>query len=144
MARALLALGIALVLAVPAAGLGAAPAGVEARMVVGAGSPADALAVAARIRSAGGRVDPIPRIGGMEVSTGDPEALRRLLRGDRRVRFVEPVLMRHLSAEFAEAVDPDTGRPFDWAYDAVRAAAASSRWAVDRAWGWRCWTAASM
>jgi subtilisin family serine protease len=121
MARALLALGVALVLAVPVAGLGAAPAGVEARMVVGAGSPADALAVAARIRSVGGRVDPIPRIGGMEVSTDDPEALRRLLRGDRRVRFVEPVLMRHLSAEFAEAVDPDTGRPFDWAYDAVRA-----------------------
>ena len=55
----------------------------------------------------------------MEVSTGDPEALRGLLRGDRRVAFVEPVLTRHLSAEFAEAVDPDTGRPFDWAYDAV-------------------------
>ena len=121
MVRALLALGVVLVLAVPAAGLGAAPAGVEARMVVGASSPAQARAVAARIRSAGGQVDPIPRIGGMEVSTGDPEALRRLLRGDRRVEFVEPLLMRHLSAEFAEAVDPDTGRPFDWAYDAVRA-----------------------
>ena len=125
MARALLALGVALVLAVPAAGLGAAPAGVEARMVVGTGSPSEANAVAARIRSAGGRVDPIPRIGGMEVSTEDPQALRRLLRGDRRVRFLEPVLMRHLSAEFAGAVDPDTGRSFDWAYDAVRSSPGS-------------------
>ncbi len=122
MARALLALGVVLVLAVPAARLGAAPASVEARLVVGTGSPAEARAVAARIRSAGGRVDPIPRIGGMEVSTDDPAALRRLLRGDRRVDFLEPVLTRHLSAEPAQDIDPDSGRPFDWAYPAVNAA----------------------
>lgn len=122
MVRALTALGVLLVSAIPATGLGAEPASVEARVVVGTGSPADARAVAARIRSAGGEVDPIPRIGGMEVSTDDPAALRRLLRGDRRVDFLEPVLTRHLSAEFAEGTDPDTGRPFGWAYDAVNPA----------------------
>jgi subtilisin family serine protease len=121
MVRALLALGVVLVLSAPAAGLGAAPASVEARLVVGTGSPAQARAVASRIRSAGGRVDPIPRIGGMEVFTDDPAALRRLLRGDPRVDFLEPVLMRHLSAEPSETIDTDTGRPFDWAYDAVKA-----------------------
>ena len=122
MARALLALAVLLVLAVPAAGLGATPAGAPAQLVVGTGSPAEARAVAARIRSAGGEVDPIPRIGGMAVTTDDPAALRRLLRADRRVDFLEPVLTRHLSAEPAQDIDPDSGRPFGWAYDAVNAA----------------------
>jgi subtilisin family serine protease len=122
MARALLALGVLLVLVLPAAAVAAAPAGVEAQLVVGTGSPGEARAVAARIRAAGGTAEAIPRIGGLEVSTGDPAALRRLLRADRRVRFLEPVLVRHLSAEFSEGTDPDTGRPFGWAYDAVNPA----------------------
>ena len=123
MARALLALGVLLVLAVPAAGLGATPAGAPGPAGGGHGLSGARPAPWPRASgAAGGEVDPIPRIGGMAVTTDDPAALRRLLRADRRVDFLEPVLTRHLSAEPAQDIDPDSGRPFGWAYDAVNAA----------------------
>ena len=94
--------------------------------IVGVRSVREAREVAQPLRAAGLKVHVIPRIGALFVRRAGEAAVRRVLRSDERVRWIEPTRERTLLAEPSARVDPSTGRAFDWAYDAVSAGPAIS------------------
>lgn len=132
MARALTALaalalavsaGAASAVAQPGPGTAAdVPAG-PVRWVVGVRSEVAAGRLAAALEGPAARIERLPHLAALEVLGGDRADVAALIRSDPRVAYVEPLLERRLLAEPAEAIDPETGRPFDWAYDAVNAGA---------------------
>ncbi|HTI32522.1 MAG TPA: S8 family serine peptidase, partial [Miltoncostaea sp.] len=92
--------------------------------IVGLKDSGDITAVAKALRIAGLRVQVLPRIDALFLPRAGAEAVRRVLSGDGRVRWIEPTRERTLLAEPSSALDVSTGRAYDWAYDAVGAGAA--------------------
>jgi subtilisin family serine protease len=126
-ARCRWAVGAALALLVAlAAAVAAAPAHAERippdhGTIVGVREGADADGLARTLRRAGMVSHPLPRIDALLVPRAGAAAVRRVLDDDRRVRWIEATVTRTLMAEPSAAVDPSTGRPYDWAFDAVGA-----------------------
>jgi subtilisin family serine protease len=92
-----------------------------ARVLVGLRRHEDAPAVAARLRGLGLRPRLIDALGALAGRAPSPARLVAALRVDPRVAYVEPDLRLRVSAEPFDAVDPDIGRPYTWAYGAVNA-----------------------
>jgi subtilisin family serine protease len=63
-------------------------------------------------------------IGVLAATVPSGAALDRALRGDSRVAYVERDTRLRLAADPFDAVDPETGIKYTWAYDEVRAAQA--------------------
>jgi subtilisin family serine protease len=95
----------------------AADAGTTA--VVGTGSPQEAQDLAAELRREGLDVRTIPRIGALEVSGDDIDAVRHIVGDDRRVDWIEPNHDRNLFVIGSATVDAETGREYIWAMNAV-------------------------
>jgi subtilisin family serine protease len=103
-----------------------APAG-PVSWVVGTGRSAPSRRLERALADAGALVEPLPGLDALTVSGGRRSDLIQILRDARAVTYIEPQLERRLLAEPAEATDATTGRPFSWAFDAVRAAGGISR-----------------
>jgi subtilisin family serine protease len=99
---------------------GAVPAGPVA-WVVGLRASEPQRRLAASLEAAGASVQAVPRLRALAVSGGRRAEVVEAVDDADRVAYVEPLLSRSLHAEPASATDPATGRPFDWAFDAVRA-----------------------
>ncbi|HWH44784.1 MAG TPA: S8 family serine peptidase, partial [Thermoleophilaceae bacterium] len=56
------------------------------------------------------------------VSARSASALARRFRADPRVSAVEPNRVRRISTDPGDDIDPETGIPFNWAFNEVRAA----------------------
>ena len=112
-----LALGAAAVLALSGAGTAAAA---PSPWVVGLERPGHADELAAQLRASGEPAARLARLGAVAV-TGERAAVLRAATREGGVAYIEPQLPRHLHAEPAEALDLSTGRPCDWAYEAVHA-----------------------
>ena len=96
------------------------PAG-PVRWVVGADDAASAAELQDAFDAAGASVERLPRLDALAVTGGDREAVVDALEDEGGLDYVERDLPRSLHAEPADAVDPATGRPFGWAWGAVRA-----------------------
>ncbi|WP_217915033.1 S8 family peptidase [Miltoncostaea marina] len=107
--------------ATPAPAATPPPAG-PVSWVVGLEAGAPAAAVAHELRAAGARVERIRPLGALVVAGGDRAAVAAALEDAGGVDYVERRLERRLHGEPAQAIDPATGRAFDWAFDAVNAA----------------------
>ena len=92
--------------------------------VVGVVAAGDVSALTERLKAAGLKTRPLPRINAVEVKHTGPGVVRRVLGSDARVKWIEANATRTLLVEPSSAMDPTTGRAFDWAYDAVDAAEA--------------------
>jgi len=90
------------------------------RLLVGVRRHRDLRPIARKLRALGSGVRPLRRLGVIAV-TAAPTRVAALAARDRRIAYVEPDLRLGWRAEPDEEVDPDTGIPFGWAYDAVRA-----------------------
>ena len=112
-----LALGAAAVLALSGAGTAAAA---PSPWIVGLERPGHADELAAQLRASGEPAARLARLGAVAV-TGERAAVLRAATREGGVAYIEPQLPRHLHAEPAEALDPATGRSYDWAYEAVHA-----------------------
>ena len=90
--------------------------------IVGVRTPGDVVDVGRVLRVAGLRAQSLPRIDALFLPRVSADPVRRLLARDGRVRWVEPTRERKLLVSEPSAnVDSSTGRPYDWAYDAVAA-----------------------
>ena len=114
----LLALALAALLPTGAVG---APPGAGLGTVVGVQGPGDSAGVARTLAAAGLKSRVLPRINALVVPGAEADAVLRLLGSDARIRWIEPNRTLTLLAEPSSMVDQTTGRPFDWAYDAVDA-----------------------
>jgi subtilisin family serine protease len=91
------------------------------RVLVSARRHRDVAALARYLRRRGRDVSVIPTIAVIAVTVDDPAALASAARGDRRVAAIEPVATYRTSADPADEIDPESGIPYGWAYDAVQA-----------------------
>ena len=89
-------------------------------MLVGLRAHRDLRPVTRLLARVGSAVRPLERIGVIAV-TARPPALVTRLAGDRRIAFVEPNRTLEPAGDAYDAIDPETGISFSWAYDAVRA-----------------------
>jgi subtilisin family serine protease len=90
--------------------------------IVGVRRSRDVAPVSRALRGAGMRVHALPRIGALFLPRVGAAPVRRVLSRSGRVRWIEPTRPRTLLAtEPSSSLDTSTGRPFDWAYDAVSA-----------------------
>ena len=113
-------LALALAALLPTGALGAPP-GAGLGTVVGVQGPGDSAGVARTLAAAGLKSRVLPRINALVVPGAEADAVGRLLGSDARIRWIEPNRTLTLLAEPSSMVDQSTGRPFDWAYDAVDA-----------------------
>lgn len=89
--------------------------------IVGVKGSGDVAPVTRALRGAGLRVMSLPRIDALFLPKVGADPVRRVLSRSSRVRWIEPTRTRVLLAEPSSSLDASTGRPFDWAYDAVNA-----------------------
>ncbi|MEX2193971.1 MAG: S8 family serine peptidase [Thermoleophilaceae bacterium] len=92
-----------------------------AHVLVSARSHDDVPALAAEARRLGTGVEVVHSLGVIAVRAASPAALVAALGRDPRVAAIEPDRSFHISADSADSIDPSTGIPFGWAFDAVRA-----------------------
>jgi hypothetical protein len=90
------------------------------RLLVGLRAHQDLPGVERRLRRLGARARPLRSMGVIAVRAGSVSAVAGALRGDPRVAYVERDAAWS-AADPYDAVDPETGIPFTWAYGAVRA-----------------------
>ena len=102
----------------------AAATGSNGRVLIGARSQEDLPSLARTVGRFGPRPDTFEEIAVLSAKPRSPAALAAVLRGDRRVAYVEPDRTLRSAADPFDAVDLETGRPYSWAFDAVRADAA--------------------
>ena len=81
----------------------------------------DVASVTRVLKLAGLRVQALPRIDALFLPRVSTDPVRRLLSRDARVRWIEPTRPRALLVDPSSSIDGTTGRPYDWAYDAVGA-----------------------
>lgn len=91
------------------------------RVLISVRSHSDVPAVARTAARLGGGVRVIDSVGVVSVTAREPARLVRELDGDERIASIEPDRTRRLLAEPADQVDPESGIPFGWAFDAVNA-----------------------
>ncbi|HMN98238.1 MAG TPA: S8 family serine peptidase [Miltoncostaeaceae bacterium] len=89
--------------------------------IVGVKRSGDVAPVTRALRGAGLRAMSLPRIDALFLPRVGAGPVRRVLARSGRVRWIEPTRPRALLAEPSSSLDTSTGRPFDWAYDAVNA-----------------------
>ena len=94
--------------------------GAPARLLIAARAHRHVAELARLARTVGSEVRVHESVGVVAV-TASPAALLSRLRGDPRVASIEASRTRRITQEPADRVDPDTGIPFGWAFDAVRA-----------------------
>jgi subtilisin family serine protease len=107
----------------PALGLRALPMRRgSARLLVSVRAPSDlAPVMRAVVRLGGRRLAPIAELGVIGVTTSHPGSFSARLARSPGVAAIEPNQPVKLNAEPADGIDPQSGIPYDWAYDAVRA-----------------------
>jgi hypothetical protein len=93
------------------------------RVLVGVRAHADLPGVQRVVERLGASADALDSMGVLAVRAPSVAALAAALRGDARVAYVERDGEWHAADQF-DAVDPATGVPFTWAYNAVHAAEA--------------------
>lgn len=91
-------------------------------LVVGTEHPRDLLALAGSLDGLEMRAARVPRLGAITIAGRDRALALATLRARGDVDYVEPLRLRRLNGEPADAIDPATGRRFDWALDAVDSA----------------------
>ena len=97
----------------------------RARMLVGLDRHEDLADVAALLESLGSDVRPLTSIGALAFTADSASAAVARLSSDPRIAFVERNRRHQIAADPAtDNVDPDTGIPYDWAFERVRAAQA--------------------
>jgi subtilisin family serine protease len=77
--------------------------------------------VRAKLARIGARVESFASIGALSVTAPSGYELARVLRDDGRVAYVEPNHRLRAAADPFNAIDPQTGINFIWAFDAVHA-----------------------
>lgn len=92
-----------------------------ARVLISARSHAHVPALVREARALGSDVRVFRRVAVIAVTARSPAELAARLGRDARVAFVELNRTRRISADPADATDPDTGIPFGWAFDFVNA-----------------------
>jgi len=92
-----------------------------ASLLVGVSAHSDMDAVAATLRELGADPERFELTGVLAARVPSGAAAAAALEGDPRVAFVEPDATLRTAAEEFDRVDPETGMPFTWAYDAVHA-----------------------
>ena len=100
------------------------------RFIVGLNTSTELTKVAEMLNSLGSEVVILHTIGAVAVTVEEPARLAKRLSDDKRIAYIEPDRVRKPSAEPGDAVDPQTGRKYNWAYYHVRAgqALASLGW----------------
>lgn len=91
------------------------------RVLVAARSHADVPGLVRDLRRYGTDLDVFERIGVIALRATSPAALVAAFAGDRRVAAIERNRVRTIAADPADAVDRNTGVPYGWAFNAVRA-----------------------
>ena len=99
----------------------AAAAGPTGRVLIGARSHEDLPSLARTVARFGPAPERFDSIAVLAAKPRSPAALATALRADRRVAYVEPDRPLRVAADPFDAVDLETGRPYTWAFDAVRA-----------------------
>jgi subtilisin family serine protease len=113
--------------ALPASPLASTRLGSRVSWVVGMSDSVHVRGLERALEGQGAIVERLPGLQALTVQGGRRSGLSQVLRAASGVDYVEPQLARHLLAEPADATDTATGRPFSWAFDAVRAGAGIAR-----------------
>lgn len=92
-------------------------------VVVGLRDNADQARVAATLRSAGASVRLMPTLVALAVGDVSPATVMHLLRGDASVAYIEEDRELRQLADPFDAIDPESGLNYSWAYDAIAAEA---------------------
>ncbi len=99
----------------------------DTTVIVGAGSPQEAQAVAAELRAEGMSVTAIPQIGALRVVGEDLPEVRALIGTDPRVDWIEPPRERTLFVIAPPTYDELTGREYGWGVQSVDGAESVSQ-----------------
>ena len=91
------------------------------RVVVGLSDASDVKRVARRLRAAGASVERLPALSAIASSGLAAATVIQLLRGDTSVTFIEDDRQLAPLADTYDALDPETGLNFHWAYEAIAA-----------------------
>lgn len=94
----------------------------RARVLISVRSHGAVDSVARDARALGHRVKVMRSIAVVAVTADSAASLAGRFGGDPRVTSIEPDHERRISADPADDVDPETGIPFGWAFNEVRAA----------------------
>jgi hypothetical protein len=92
-----------------------------ARLLIGARTHADLDGLAARVRRLGAKPELFTTIGALAATVPSGAAAVAALRGDPRVAYIERDRTLQTAVDPFDALDPNTGLKYTWAFDSVRA-----------------------